>query len=116
MAKSRIPGALERRHLIEKDLSEAHALAIAEAYLAEGRQVEALEFLAKAKAREQLSELRARALEAGDAFLLRAVARAMQEPPARTEWESVAAAAEAAGKQRYASEARRQTERSGGGS
>jgi len=114
MAKSRIPGALERRHLIEKEISEANARVIADAYLAEGRQIEALDFLAKAKARERLAELRAHALETGDAFLLRAVARAMQEPPVRAEWHAVAAAAEASGKQRYASEARRQAERSGG--
>jgi len=114
MAKSRIPSALDRRHLIERELSEANALAIADAYLAEGRSIEALDFLAKANARDRLAELRAQALEAGDAFLLRAVARAMHEPPVRVEWGRVAAAAEAVGKQRYASEARRQAERSGG--
>jgi len=115
MAKSRIPGALDRRHLIEKQLSEANATAIAEAYLEEGRCIEALDFFAQANARERLAELRAEAVAAGDAFLLRAVARAMQDPPERAEWEALAAAAEAAGKQRYATEARRQTERSGGG-
>jgi hypothetical protein len=111
MAKSAIPNPLERRHLIEKDLGEAQALEIAEAYLAAGRAVEAVDFLAKANAREQLAELRSRAIEMGDVFLLRAVARAMEEPPARTEWNAIADAAAAAGKDRYAVEARRQLDR-----
>ena len=33
MARSRIPNPLDRRHLIEKELSEAQALQVAEAYL-----------------------------------------------------------------------------------
>ena len=39
MAKSRIPGPLERRHLVERELSPAQALRHAEAYLAAGRSV-----------------------------------------------------------------------------
>jgi hypothetical protein len=110
MAKSTIPNPLERRHLIEKDLSDAQALQTAEVYLAASRPVEAVDFLAKAHAREQLAELRSRAIEAGDVFLLRAVARAMEEPPARAEWKAIADAAAAAGKDRYAVEARRQVD------
>jgi hypothetical protein len=110
MAKSKIPNPLERRHLIEKDLSDAQALETAEAYLAAGRFVEAVDFLAKAHARERLAELRSQAIEAGDVFLLRGVARAMKEPPARTEWNAIAEAAAAAGKDRYAVEARRQVD------
>jgi hypothetical protein len=34
MAKSAVPGVLERRHLIEKEIGEAQALTIAEGYLA----------------------------------------------------------------------------------
>ena len=111
MAKSTIPNPLDRRHLIEKSLSDAQALQIAEAYRAAGRNVEAVDFLAKAGARDQLAELRSRAIETGDVFLLRAVARAMEEPPARAEWSATAEAADAAGKDRYAAEARRQIER-----
>ena len=58
MAKSKLPDPLSRRHLLEQDLSEAKSRAIAEAYLAEERVVEALDFLRKAGAREQLAELR----------------------------------------------------------
>ena len=110
MAKSAIPNPLERRHLIEKNLGEAQALAIAEAYLAADRTVEAVDFLAKAQARERLAELRCRAIEAGDVFLLRVIARAMKEPPARAEWGAIANTAAAAGKDRYAAEARRQAD------
>ena len=111
MAKSGIPGALERRHLIEKNLSQAQALQIAEAYLADGRSVEAVDFLAKAEAREQLAELRSAAVESGDVFLLRTAARALDEPPTRAEWSAVGDAAAAAGRDRYAADARRQVER-----
>jgi len=111
MARSAIPNSLDRRHLIEKNLSQAQALQIAEAYLAEGRSVEAVDFLAKAEAPEQLAELRSAAVESGDVFLLRATTRALGEPPTRAEWSAVGDAAAAAGRDRYAADARRQLER-----
>ena len=114
MARSKIPGPLERRHLIERAIAPAQALKTAEAYLAEGRALEAVEFLAKAGEDERLRALRREALEAGDVFLMRAVAHAMGKPPDRQEWLALATAAEASGKQRYAVEARRQAERGGG--
>jgi len=115
MARSEIPNPLDRRHLIEKNLSEAQALETAEAYLAAGRNLEAVDFLGKAAARDRLAELRSGAIEAGDVFLLRAVARAMEEPPARAEWSAIAEAAASAGKDRYAAEARRQLDRAADG-
>ena len=114
VSRPKIPGPLERRHLIERELAPAQALKTAEAYLAEGRALEAVEFLAKAGEGERLQELRREALEAGDFFLMRAVADAMGKAPDRDEWLALAAAAEAAGKQRYAADARRQAERAGG--
>ena len=110
MAKSRIPDALERRHLVERELAPAQALRIAEEYLAEGREIEAIDFLRKAGAAEKLAELRREALARGDAFLLRSVAAASGEPPTRDEWLTVAEAASSAGKQRYADEGRRQAQ------
>ena len=114
MARSKIPGPLERRQLIERELAPAQALKTAEAYLAEGRALEAVEFLGKAGDEERLQALRREALEAGDVFLMRAVAAAMGKAPDRDEWLALAAAAEASGKQRYAADARRQAERGGG--
>ena len=69
MAKNMIPNPLERRHLVERDLSEAHALRVAEAYLEEGRTVEALDFLCKAEAEDRIADLRAGAVRAGDGRL-----------------------------------------------
>ena len=111
MAQSKIPGPLERRHLIERELSADRALALAEAYLERGRTVEAVDFLAKAEAPERLAELRRDAIAAGDVFLLRALAEVMGEPAEREEWTALATAATAAGKDRYAAEASRQAER-----
>ena len=107
---SKIPDPLSRRHLLEKELGEAQALGTAEAYLAAGRAVEAVDFLAKAGAADRLAELRRAAVEEGDAFLLRAVARASGEAATRAEWTALASAAEAAGKELYAADARRQLE------
>ena len=112
MARNAIPDPLKRRHLVEDDLDPARALALAEAYLAEGRTTESVVFLEKAGAREQLGELRDRALEGGDLFLLRATAAALGEEIAAETWARLADAAEAAGKALYAQEARRQAQRS----
>jgi hypothetical protein len=111
MARTRIPDPLSRRHLVESDVPAPQALAVAEAYLAEGRSVEAVDFLRKAGAGERLAALRAEAIAGGDAFLLRRVAESMAQPPTREEWVALAEAAEHAGKDRYAAEARRQAER-----
>ena len=114
MAKAaKIPNPLERRHLVEKELPADQARAIADAYLADGRSLEAIDFLKLAGAGEGLAELRSRALAEGDAFLLRAVANAQGRPPTRDDWQKLAAAATATGRERYALEARRQLERGG---
>jgi hypothetical protein len=111
VAKAKIPGPIERRHLVEKDLPPAQARAIAEAYLAEDRCLDAIDFLRIAAADEQLAELRKRAIADGDAFLLRAVAAGQSRPPTRDEWQKLEAAASASGRERYALAARRQVER-----
>lgn len=114
MAKAKIPDPLERRHLVEKQLTPAQARALADAYLAEDRRIEAIDFLKLAGAGERLAELRASALAEGDAFLLRAVAAAQGQPPTREDWQRLADAAAATGRDRYAVEARRQAERHDG--
>ena len=111
MAKHGIPDPLVRRHLVEKQLPTDQARGIADAYLAEGRAEEAVDFLALAQDRERLGELRAKAVSSGDAFLLRQVARALGDEPQRDEWRRLAEAAHAQGKERYAREAQRQAER-----
>ncbi len=111
MAKSKVPDPLERRHLVERELPPAQSLRLAEAYLAEGRALEAVDFLRKAGEKDRLSAVRAEAVAAGDSFLLRIVATALGEPPNRESWRQLAEAAEAAGKQCYAADARRQAAR-----
>ena len=110
-AKSKLPNALERRHVLVRPLAPAQALRLADAYLAEGRTLEAVELLRKAGAAERLAALRQEAIGGGDYFLLRSVAAAAGEPVRRDEWLALASAAEAAGKQRYADDARRQAQR-----
>jgi hypothetical protein len=111
MAKTKIPDPLHRRELLARELAAPRALAVAEAYLEEGRVVDAIDFLRKAQAGERLAELRRQAIESGDAFLLRAAASAQKEPPEMEEWQALEAAAEAAGKELYAAGARRQAAR-----
>jgi hypothetical protein len=111
VAKAKIPNPIERRHLVEKKLAPEQALAIAEAYLADDRCIEAIDFLRIAGADEQLAKLRRRAIADGDAFLLRAVAGARGKPPTRDDWQSLEDSARAKGRERYALAARRQVER-----
>jgi len=114
MAKSLIPDPLRRRHLVERELPPAQSLKLAEAYLAQGRALEAVDFLRKAGARERLAALRAEAVAAGDGFLLRVVATALGESPDRDTWLALAERADAAGKERNAADARRQAVRGEG--
>ncbi len=111
MGKSKLPRPIERRHLIERELSAAQSLRYAEAYLEEGRELDAVAFLAKAQASDPLAELRRRAIQAGDAFLFRSVALASKIRPTPEEWRALAEAAARAGKHRYAADAQRHVER-----
>jgi hypothetical protein len=111
LAKHSIPDPLTRRLLIERELDASRALALAEAYIAEERWLEAIAFLRKAGAEDRLETLTQEAVRAGDAFLLRELSQALgREPDAQT-WLALAEAAATAGRDRYAVEARRQAER-----
>jgi Flp pilus assembly protein TadD len=107
MARAKTPDPLKRRHLLEEALAPARALAVADAYLAEGRRFDALAFLAKADAKDRLRALLGEAVADGDLFLARETAALLGEPPDARTWRELAAAAEAAGRERYAVEARR---------
>ena len=111
MAQKKLPDALTRRHLVERELSAAQALRYAETYLEEGRVLEAIDFLSKAEADDRLAELRSAVIEQGDLFALRAVAAATGVAVERGEWIALAEAAEAAGKETYAADARQQASR-----
>ncbi|MFP6565597.1 MAG: hypothetical protein VCC02_01915 [Myxococcota bacterium] len=111
MAKSKIPNALERRHLMERQLGSTQALAIGEAYLAEGRSLDAVAFLVKAEAVSALDALTEEAVQNGDAFLLRNIAETRGIEFDGATWERVADAASDAGKDLYAELARTQAQR-----
>lgn len=113
MAAFKLPNPLERRHLVARDLPAAQAARVAEAYRAEGRSLDALDFLHVAGDSDGLAALRREAVQAGDAFLLRAIAGVTGESVQREEWQALAEAAASAGKERYAADARRQAEREG---
>ena len=114
MAKSAIPDPLERRHLIERELAPDQCLRIADAYLAEGRVWEAIAFLGKARANERLAALREESIAAGDTFLVRELTRALRDELSAARWRETADAAEAAGKERFAAQAKRLSERAAG--
>ena len=112
MAKTKIPNSLERRHLVERELSVRQALAIAEAYLEEGRSEEAVVFLAKAGSDERLESMTREAVDTGDVFLLSEISRVKgREPDAQTV-RQLAESARRAGKELYADTAERQAHRS----
>ena len=111
MAKKKLPDPLRRRHMVEHELDPGRALQIAEVYLEEGRTIEAVAFLVKAEAREQLVGLREQVVREGDAFVLREISAALGEELDAATWQALADAADAAGKDHYAAEARRQAAR-----
>ena len=113
MAKSLIPDPLARRHLLEKDLDEAALLKIAEAYVADGRVGEAVDFLFKAGATDRLREVSSDAVAAGDAFVLQTIVRLTGDELDSEIWLRCADKAEELGKLRYAETARRQAARGG---
>src|SRR5262245_65966119 len=96
--------------MVEREMAPAQALRIAEEYLAEGRELEAVDFLRKAGAGERLAELRREAIARGDAFLLRSVAVASGAPPTGDEGQALAPAAASTGRTRDAGAGRGQAQ------
>ena len=111
MAKKKLPDPLRRRHMVEQEMDPARALQLAEAYLEQGRVIESVHFLVKAEARDRLATLREQAVSEGDAFLLHEICTALEDEVDAATWKALAEAARAAGKDRYAAEARGQAAR-----
>ena len=107
MARASIPDPLARRHLLERTLSSAQALSIAEAYLEADRPCDSLAFLERVDDKSLLDGLREKAIESGDAFLLRAVAQAAGVDAPASAWAKLAETARSQGKLLYAEQARR---------
>jgi hypothetical protein len=107
LARTKLPDPLARRHLLEAALEPDKAKVLAEAYLALGREIEAIDFLAKAKADVALALLETTAVERGDVFLLRRVAAALGREPGAERWRALAESAARAGRERDAESALR---------
>jgi len=107
LAQTKLPDPLARRHLLEGNLDSGKALALAELYLEQGREIEAIEFFGKAGARDALVALQEVAIERGDVFLMKSASTALDEEPSVERWQSLADAAVAAGRSHDADAARR---------
>ncbi len=107
MARMKLPDPLARRHLLEAELEPAKAKALADAYLALSREIEAVDFLQRANAIDGLEALQAAALAGGDVFLMRRVSQALGRDPSRESWRALAEAATRAGRERDAETATR---------
>jgi hypothetical protein len=107
------PNCIEKRSfLYGSKTSVEERIRLGEEFLAEGAFADALNFFAAAEYREGLERVRDHAVEEGDAFLLRQVARArglVEVTPDR--WARAAAQAERAGKLRFAAIAYREAGR-----
>jgi len=107
LATTKLPDPLSRRYLLEREIDSAKALALGEAYLEVGREIEAIEFLARADAREPLEALQAVAIERGDVFLMKSASAALDLEPDAETWQALGAAATDAGRERDAEAAAR---------
>jgi hypothetical protein len=107
MARTKIPDPLSRRHLLEGKIEPTKAKTLAEAYLEEGREIDAIEFLALAGDRETLTALQNTAVERGDVFLMKATCRGLDEEASPETWQALAKAATEAGRQHDAEAALR---------
>ena len=104
----RLPRPLARRESLYGVGTPREALVqLAEAYLDRDLVFDAVEFFAQARDREGLARVRSRAIEAGDAFLLRRVQEMMPDLVPDSDWQELARAAHSLGKETYAERARK---------
>ena len=107
MATKNFPDPLSRRHLLEGEMDAAKAGVLAKTYLEAGREIEAIEFFAKAGDRDALTALQAVAVERGDVFLMKAASAGLGEEASKERWQELANAARDAGRHRDAESALR---------
>ena len=107
MASPKLPDPLARRHLLEGTLDPAKARAYGEAYLAAGREVDAIDFLSRGGDSEAIEKLEVAAVERGDAFLLRVASHARGVDPTAATWQQLANRATELGRERDADTALR---------
>lgn len=105
MATTKLPDPLAKRHLLEAQQEPSRAKALADAYLAREREIEAIDFLKQAGDTVALERLEAAAVERGDVFLMRKVSQALARDPSPERWRALADAARRAGRERDAESA-----------
>jgi hypothetical protein len=102
-----LPDPLNRREILYgPDTGTEKLVEYARAYEEAGKVDEALQFYTQAGDRDGLARVKNRAIDSGDAFLLKAVARALPDLVDEGDWKSLIASAEKLGKQLYAEQAR----------
>lgn len=102
-----LPDPLKRRDILfGADTPKEVLLEYARTYEEADKLDEALQFYAEAVDRPGLERVKTKAIEAGDAFILKAVARAIPELVAEADWKSLISRAESLGKELYAEQAR----------
>jgi hypothetical protein len=102
-----IPDPLRRREaLYGPDTPPETLVEYAAAYEQRGRIDDALQFYVQAGDQAGLRRMKSKALELGDAFLLKALARAEPGMVDEQDWRNMVAAADRLGKELYARQAR----------
>jgi hypothetical protein len=105
MAKSGLPDVKEKtKRLYAKDAAPEVLSAQAEQYLAAGWLSDAIDFFDRAKDKQGLEKVMARAIDEGDAFLLRRCLKCLGKEDKDGEWGRLAEKALALGKLMFARE------------
>ncbi|MHC4915336.1 MAG: hypothetical protein ACYTGB_07570 [Planctomycetota bacterium] len=105
-----IPDPLKRREVLYGETPPEVLVEHGKAYEEEGKIDEALQFYTYAKDAEGLRRVKVKAIEMGDAFLLKAVARELPDDVGEADWQSLITNAEKLGKELYAEQARKALE------
>jgi hypothetical protein len=103
----KLPDPLKRREILYGVTTPPEALVeYGMAYEEAGRMDDALQFFEQAKDAKGLGRVKEHALEAGDAFMLKRIAKAMPDLVAPADWERMAKHADELGKVLFAEQAR----------
>jgi hypothetical protein len=102
-----LPDPLKRRDILYGSNTPKETLVeYGAAYEEQGLIDDALQFYSEAKDQAGLKRIKTKALDVADAFLLKAVARALPELVSEDDWKQMISVAEKLGKELYAEQAR----------
>ncbi len=106
----RIPDPLKRREVLYGESPAESLVEHGKAYEEEGKIDEALQFYTYAKDAEGLRRVKRKAIETGNAFLLKAVARELPDEVGEDDWKMLITSAEKLGMELYAEQGRKALE------